>query len=90
MQGVVSMEESTTYQAILARGVASGSLAEAKKLLLLMGETRFGPPNAQAKTALDAISDLTRLETLGVRLLNVESWDELLKLPAKSRTKRRS
>src|SRR5262245_37232117 len=50
LRGVRSMRESVTYQAILEEGreegkemgKAEGALAEAKKLLRLLGESRFG------------------------------------------------
>src|SRR5262249_35596318 len=81
-RGVRSMKESVTYQMILeegeAKGEAKGALAEAKKLLRLLGESRFGPPEAQTTRALEAIADLTRLEELGIRVLQVGSWQELL------------
>jgi predicted transposase YdaD len=43
-RGVVSMTESSTYQAILEEGRAEGAVAEAKKLLRLQGDDAFGPP----------------------------------------------
>jgi predicted transposase YdaD len=83
LQGVVSMKESTTYQMILAEGealgISKGALAEAKKMLRILGESRFGEADARTLATLEAIDDLGQLEELGVRLLNVESWQELLK-----------
>jgi predicted transposase YdaD len=75
-QGVIAMEESVTYQAILRKGEAK----EARKMLLLQGRSRFGEPPLEAMTALDALSDVSRLEELGVRLLQASSWQELLGL----------
>lgn len=68
------MEESTTYQAIIARGRTD----EAKKILLRQGGKRFGPADARMRTAINAIADVERLEQLTERLLDVSSWDELL------------
>jgi len=67
-------EESTYYQGI----VSKGQLKEAKRLLLRMGQAKFGPPDPALAAALEAMSDLGRLEDLTERLLLVSSWQELL------------
>jgi hypothetical protein len=67
------MEESTTYQGIVRRGRAE----EARRMLLLQGEAKFGPPDAAARAALERISDVAQLEELGVHLVKVGSWPEL-------------
>jgi predicted transposase YdaD len=89
MQGVLAMKESVTYQAILeegeAKGLAKGGVSEAKRLLLLLGTKRFGAPDARSQAALEALDDLARLEDLGVRLLDAESWHDLLGKPARRR-----
>ena len=84
------MRESSTYQAILAEGEAKGkaegkaegeaegALKEARKLLLALGSQRFGAPSAAVRDTLAGIATLQRLERLSERLLDVESWDELL------------
>jgi len=84
LRGVLSMKESTTYQLILQEGQVKGALAEAQKLLLLQGEKRFGPPDADTLAALCGINDVARLEELWVRLLDARSWQDLLP-PAKPR-----
>jgi hypothetical protein len=71
---VVSMKESTTYQMILEEG----AVAEAKKFLIMQGTSRFGSPDVQSVATLEIITDLPRLEQLGVRLLRVGNWQELL------------
>jgi hypothetical protein len=76
LQGVTAMKESVTYQAILREGEAN----EARKLLLLQGRSRFGEPPPEAMAALDAVTDVSRLEELGVRLLQASSWQDLLGL----------
>jgi len=90
LRGVVNMKESTTYQAILkegkaegkaigiAEGKAEGKAEEARKMLLLQGRDRFGEPSAKIVAQLDAVTDLARLEALGLRLLHVKTWEELL------------
>jgi predicted transposase YdaD len=86
MRGVLAMKESVTYQAIIeegkaegkAQGKAEGALAEAKKLLLLLGHIHLGPPDARTKAAVERIDELARLEDLHLRLRGVGSWRELL------------
>jgi len=70
LRGVRQMKESVTYQAILAEGV--------RDVILRQGVKRFGAPSAQAQAALAAITSVERLEQLAERLLEVETWDELL------------
>ncbi|HZU39365.1 MAG TPA: hypothetical protein VFA18_25795 [Gemmataceae bacterium] len=78
----MSLEESVTYQAILrkgeAKGEARGRATEARRMLLVQGQARFGKPSARVVAALEALSDLDQLEELGVRLLQASSWDALL------------
>jgi hypothetical protein len=92
LRGVATMEESVTYQAILrkgeALGEAKGKAEEARRVLLLLGRTRFGEPSAEAVAALDALSDVGRLEELAVRLLRAGSWEELLGLDSPARRTR--
>jgi predicted transposase YdaD len=93
-EGVSTMEESVTYQAIIrkgiekgieqglekgtAKGLAQGMLKEAKGILLLLGEKRFGPPDPAARSAIEALTDREKVEYLTQRLLEVESWHALL------------
>jgi predicted transposase YdaD len=84
-QEVLGMEQSATYQAIRRRERAE----EARRFLLLQGETKFGPPDAATRTAIEELSDLGRLEELGVRLLNADSWKEFLPTSVASRKGRR-
>jgi predicted transposase YdaD len=89
-RGVLSMKESSTYQAILeegmaegiARGMTRGEVKEARKLLRFFGAKRFGPPDTPTAAAIEAIQDLAKLENLCDRLESVRSWDELLGQPA--------
>jgi hypothetical protein len=81
LQGVTAMEESVLYQKIIRKGKAEG----ARTLLLLQGRSRFGEPPPEVVTALDALTDVSQLEELGVRLLRASSWQELLGLAGPSR-----
>jgi predicted transposase YdaD len=80
-QGLKTMEESSTYQYILRRGEAKGRAVEARRVLGLLGEQRFGPPPAAVDSALDGISDPDRLERIVARLLQASDWADLLATP---------
>lgn len=92
MQGVLTMKESVTYQAIIeegeAIGEAKGKKEGSRKLILLQGRSKFGDPSAEAEAALNALSDVRQLEKLGVRLLHASSWEELLDLNGPGRRNR--
>jgi predicted transposase YdaD len=91
-QGVLAMEESVTYQAILhkgkaqgkAEGKAEGETEEARKILLLQGRSRFGEASSVVLAAVEAVADVQKLEELSVRLLQAASWHDLLDLNSKS------
>jgi len=86
LQGVRQMRESSTYQFILdegraegrAEGEARGRSDEARRLILRQGTKRFGAPDAATEAALAAVDTVERLEQLAERLLEAESWAELL------------
>lgn len=82
LSGVKHMKDSVTYQAIrrdgLRDGLREGSEKEARKIVFLLGQERFGPPNATIAAAIDAINSVEALETLSTKLLRVSSWTELL------------
>jgi predicted transposase YdaD len=93
LRGVVSMRESSTYMAILeegraegiaqgiTQGIAQGVIAEAKRVLRLLGDAALGPPDAQTVAAVERIDDVARLEELLQRLHAATSWAELLSRP---------
>lgn len=86
LQGVRAMKESATYQAILQEGREAGveegrqegRAEEARSLILRLGCKRFGTASPEVEAALGAVTDLERLERMGDRLLEVESWNDLL------------
>ena len=82
LQGVLSMKESTTYQAILQEGLqeglVEGAVNEARKLLVKLGSKQLGRPSARIQTALSKIANLDRLESLIERLGAVKTWNALL------------
>jgi hypothetical protein len=73
-QEVLGMEESTTYQAI----VRKGRLAEARHILLDLGQKQFGPSDEATMKILNAIDDVRTVEELIRRVLDVGSWHELV------------
>lgn len=87
LTGVRDMEESSTYQAILEKGIAKGIVtgidrgkAEGERTVLVrLGTKKFGAPDAETRTALQAITDPRRLEELAERILVASSWEELLR-----------
>jgi predicted transposase YdaD len=95
LEGVQTMKESTTYQAILREGrnegliegrnegLIEGSIREAQRLLMLLGEDRFGAPDEAARAAINAIRDLEHLEriTRRTRDANIPDWQGLLDTP---------
>jgi hypothetical protein len=79
LQGVLGMKESTTYQAIVAEGEGVGARKELRKILLSLGEDRFGTPAPSwAVKSLDRINSLEDLEVLARRVLHAKSWTDLL------------
>jgi predicted transposase YdaD len=87
LEGVQTMQESTTYQKILREGrnegQKAGRITEAQRLLLLQGEIRFGVPEARTRSAIKAIQDIERLERMSKRILDadIHDWDGLLDGP---------
>jgi predicted transposase YdaD len=77
LRGVQSMKESSTYQAILEEGRTE----EARKFLVRLGSSLYGPPDATVQAALEGISDVERLEQLGVEVHTKANWEDLLGLP---------
>ncbi len=84
-RGVVSMEESSTYQAILEKGrekgLQEGEVRGARKALRLVGDAAFGKPDARLAAAIEQLNDLGRLADLLKRVPTAGSWQELLGQP---------
>ena len=59
-------------------GERSGALREAQSLLLLLGGKRLGTPTDAIRAAVLAIADRDRIEGLFERVLDAETWQELL------------
>jgi predicted transposase YdaD len=84
LKGVLEMKESDTYQYILEQGIEKGieqGLGQGeRRVLLLLGEKRFGKPDASIQQALEAVTSLEVLEQMATRIMEVETWQELLGL----------
>jgi predicted transposase YdaD len=79
MIGAVStMRESSVYQRILSEGRTEGQIDGERRLLLRQATAKFGPAPEATAAQLRALADLDELDRLGVRLLKVATWDELL------------
>ena len=61
----------------IEKGRTQGRSDEARSLILRLGTKRFGVASAESEAALEA-ADIVRLEAFVERLLEVESWQELL------------
>ena len=79
------MEESVTYQAIVEEGFRQGfeegrqigRLKEARRLLLVFGEKRFCAADEATRALVEELTTREYIETLAVRLCDVENWSEL-------------
>ena len=78
----MTLEDSTTYQLILNKGlkqgVAQGALEEGRRILLRQGAKRFGAASAEQTAAVQAISDRERLERMAERVIDAIDWNDLL------------
>ncbi len=81
----MTLEDSSTYQWILskgvARGVAQGAVQEARRMLVIQGRKRFSHVPPPAETALQGIADPARLERMAERIFDATDWDDLLATP---------
>jgi predicted transposase YdaD len=59
-------------------GRNEGRVEGERRLLLRLGGKRFGQPDAPTLQNIQAITSLEQLEQLGDKLLEVESWAELM------------
>ena len=94
-EGMLNMlEESSTYQALIQRGLArgvamgieqgreqgheEGLVDGARRSLQRLGEKRLGVPTAATQERIDSIGSLEQAEYFMDRLFSVETWDDLL------------
>ena len=84
------MNESSSDQAILTQarerewlqgwveGWIEGWFIEARTMLFRIGRKRFGDPGLAVRRFIGGISDLEQLEQLTERVVDVQSWQELV------------
>lgn len=80
------LEDSTTYQWILERGIAKGiaqgvaqGVAQGHQdIVLRLGTKRFGAAPAGVEAAVRGVADRDRLERMAERILDAAGWDDLL------------
>ena len=68
-------------------GLTEGRTEGRREDILKLGTKRFGEPTPQIHAALSGMNDIARLDTLMDRLLDVSSWDELMK-PQRNRKRK--
>jgi predicted transposase YdaD len=82
LRGVRGMRESSTYQAILeegrVEGRVEGQVIEARRIVLGLGTSKFGAPDAATLATLERLDDLDTLHRLAAGLLQTSTWEELL------------
>jgi hypothetical protein len=73
------MKTSPIFDEVRAESREEGRAEGERRLLLRLGRQKFGKAaTKKQRKALAAITDLGRLEALAGRLLDVDSWAELL------------
>lgn len=85
VRGVETMEESSVYQGLLARGELRGL----RTALLTIGGDHMGEPDAATRQLVESIADVTRLTQLIAHAREVDSWEELLATPSQTQTQHR-
>ena len=82
MGQVMWLEDSSTYQYLIQRGKLEGNREgkreEVQNLLFRIGKKKYGPPGPAVVAKVDAEQDLERLESMFERVLDANSWDDLL------------
>jgi predicted transposase YdaD len=86
LQGVRAMKESTTYQAIKQEGREEGReegrMEEVREDIRCLGERKYRASlPAHVQKSLDCILDLHQLKRLLEKILDAQSWEELVPLP---------
>jgi hypothetical protein len=74
-----AMEFGTSWRRLgREEGREEGRAEGERKALIMIGTRRLGEPSEAVRAVIDAITSVQRIEDLMSRLLEVESWDELL------------
>ncbi len=59
-------------------GLREGQLMEGRRILLSIGRMRLGEPGDSVKEVINKIASPDEIEAMIARVLNVDSWDQLL------------
>jgi hypothetical protein len=72
------LEDSSIVQDWLEKARNEGSVAYGRRLILQLGQAKFGPAEPTVAAHIEAISDVDELDRLSLRLMSVNNWQELL------------
>jgi len=72
--------ENALYELLIEDGLEKGRVEGLRDTVLRQGKKRFGPITDEQRDSLNAIQKVDRLEVLTERVLDVSSWDELLRI----------
>ena len=75
---MIDLKNLPSYQIMVAEGKAEGKAEGIRDTILRQGKKKFGKPSAKVLRDLNAIVDESRLTELSERILDVDSWKELL------------
>ncbi len=78
INSIPDAEDYPGFKMFLDRGRSEGQMKEARSLLLRQGNKKFGPPKLAQESAINEFFDLAQLEVLCEKLLDVNTWDDLL------------
>ena len=77
----MTLEDSTTYQLILNRGLTTGRIEEARSVVFRFGGKKFGAAPPTIEAAVNGINDRDRLARIADRISEATDWDDLLATP---------
>src|SRR5438874_13741557 len=77
-----ALEEFRTFVSATAwaEGYVKGLLQEARRILYIVGEQRFGPASKRVRADLEAIDDVEEIEDLVRKALRAASWEDVIDL----------
>ena len=73
---VFDLRESSTFL-----GLQGDRVNQSQRLILLMGNKRFGTAGEPVISRLENVIDLEHLERIAVRMVEASDWDDLLATP---------
>lgn len=76
--GKVFAMNQTTYDRGMEKGLEKGLERGLRETILRQGRKRFGAPSPELEIRLRTIQNVSLLEHLTDRILETQSWDDLL------------